>query len=573
MSSVNLFTEYQTQIQGLLLQTYPLLEESIKAVVVELPKQAAHGHLATNAAMVLAGSAKQAPKDLAQDIIQVLKSVEDFESMEVAGPGFINITLKHQVWQKLLRSIKENPKAYGNSSIGAGKSVNIEFVSANPTGPMHIGHVRGAIVGDVLANVLQKCAFNVTREYYINDAGGQINVLASSVYTRYQQLYGMDVQIQPGCYPGEYLIPVAEALKDKYQDALLNKPQAEWKGFIEQFATDEIMKIIKDDLKSLGVTHDMFRSEKHDIIGQKKLEVAFAKLKAQDLIYQGVLEQPKGKTIEDWEAKEQMLFRSTLFGDDMDRTVQKSDGAHTYFAGDIAYHLDKIERKFDHLILLLGADHAGHIKRLKAAVKALSNNAVDIDIIINQMVNVMENGEAIKMSKRRGQFITAKDMLDMLGKNILRFVMLYRKADTVLDLDIAKALEQSKDNPVFYVQYAHTRVKSVMRKAEGIDFASPDLSLLASCEEIALIQKIAEFPKVIESIAVTAEPHRLPYYLYQLASLFHSFWSLGNSNEEMRFIIEDKPEISKARLYMLDVLANVIRNGLELMGIEALNEM
>ncbi|MBA8666976.1 arginine--tRNA ligase [Holosporaceae bacterium 'Namur'] len=547
----------------------------MQSISMEYPRDKTHGDLSTNAAMILTKQLKKAPKDIALEIVDELKKHPDIVKCEIAGAGFINIFLESSFWANLVGNVLESGEEYGKLNIGGGKKIGLEFVSANPTGPMHIGHSRGAIYGDALAGLLEFTGFNVTKEYYINDYGGQIEILGESVFIRYKEALGENVTMPEGYYPGEYLIEVGKKLKDEFGDKLLFADEVERKDIIKQFALKAMMGLIKDDLKLLGVEHDIFTSERFDIIEKNKNEEAFELLKSKGLIYRGILEAPKGKTPDDWEPREQELFKSTEFGDDIDRALKKSNGSFTYFATDIAYHLDKIQRGFDELILLLGADHAGYVKRIKAVVSALSDGKVNLDVKINQLVNLLKNGEPFKMSKRAGKFITVKDMVEEVGKDILRFVMLSRKADTVLDLDFAKAKEQSKENPVFYVQYAHTRACSVLRKAAeaNIKVEQVDYSHLKDAGEINLIKQIMLFPKIIEASALAHEPHRITFYLYELANEFHSLWSRGVEDDKLRFIIADNEELTKARLALITAAKNTLAIGLGILKISALEQM
>jgi arginyl-tRNA synthetase len=542
---------------------------------MEYPKDEQHGDLSTNAAMILTKKIGKNPREIAAEIKGKLEAHEMIEKCEIAGPGFINIYLNKKFWAMALPKVLDLGEEFGKANIGKGKRINVEFVSANPTGPMHIGHSRGAIYGDALASMLKFMGFNVTKEYYINDAGGQIETLAESVYIRYQQALGKDVSIPQGCYPGEYLIPVGEKLKDKYGDSLLNMEEEERKDIIKEAAISYNMELIKEDLKLLGVNHDQFTSEKNDIIEKQKTSESFEFLRDKGLIYRGILEAPKGKQPDDWEPREQELFKATLFGDDVDRPLKKSDNSFTYFATDIAYHYDKLQRKYDALILLLGADHTGYAKRIKAAVNALSAGKVELDVKMNQLVNLLKGGEPYKMSKRAGNFVGVTDMVEEVGKDILRFVMLSRKSDTILDLDFVKVKEQTKDNPVFYVQYAHTRACSVFRKAEDIkiDGADINFSLLTDEAEIKLIKQIMLFPKALEAAAHSHEPHKVTFYLIDLANTFHSLWSKGIEDEKLRFIIPDNLELTKARLGLIKAAKNTLKIALEILGVAALEHM
>lgn len=549
------------------------------AVAVEPPRDPAHGDMATNAAMVLAKPARMKPRDIAEALASLLGADDRIASAEVAGPGFLNLRLVPAVWQGLTTGILTDGGAYGRSAMGQGKRVNVEYVSANPTGPMHVGHTRGAVFGDALASLLAFAGFDVTREYYINDGGAQVAVLARSVYLRYLEAHGQEVAFPDGTYPGDYLIDVGQALKDQVGDAYLDQPEDVWLADVRDFATDAMMVLIREDLAALGVTMDHFFSEK-SLYGTGRIEAALDALDAKGLIYDGVLEPPKGKTPEDWEPREQTLFRSTDHGDDVDRPVKKSDGSWTYFAPDIAYHYDKVSRGFDALVDVFGADHGGYVKRMKAAVSALSDGQVPLDVKLIQLVKLTRKGEPVKMSKRAGTFVTLRDVVDQVGPDVTRFVMLTRKNDAPLDFDFDKVLEQSKDNPVFYVQYAHARVCSVLRKAEemGVDtsdaaLAVQDLSALSDPAELSVVRKLAEWPRLVEIAASGSEPHRVAFYLYDLASDFHALWNRGNDAPELRFLHEGDPALTAAKIVLPRAVAVVISTGLGILGVTPLEEM
>ncbi len=547
-------------------------------VAVEPPRDASHGDMATNAAMVLAKPAGLPPRQIAEALAPRLMADPRVETAEVAGPGFLNLRLAAGVWQDLVQVALQQGQAYGRSDLGKGQRVNVEFVSANPTGPMHVGHVRGAVFGDALAALLAYAGHEVTREYYINDGGGQVDVLARSAYERYREAHGLSPEIAEGLYPGDYLKPVGEAMKAKFGDTFLDKGEQYWLAEVRDFATEAMMTMIREDLAALGVTMDVYSSEKA-LYGTGKIEAAIDRLRDMDLIYEGVLEPPKGKTPEDWEPREQTLFRSTAHGDDVDRPVKKSDGSWTYFAPDIAYHYDKVTRGFDLLIDVLGADHGGYVKRLKAVVAALSENRVPLDVKLIQLVKLWKKGEPFKMSKRAGTFVTLRDVVDEVGADVTRFVMLTRKNDAPLDFDFDKVLEQSKDNPVFYVQYAHARIRSVLRKAEeaGLDvsdaaLAKADLAQLAHEAELAVAKKLAEWPRLVEIAAKGNEPHRVAFYLYDLASEFHSLWNRGNDLPHLRFLQEDEAA-STAKIALARATGVVISAGLGILGVTPVEEM
>jgi len=552
---------------------------SLDAVTVEPPRDAAHGDMATNAAMVLAKPARKNPREIAEALAARLAGAPGILGAEVAGPGFLNLRLDPARWFALIpHAIGEGVSA-GRSRMGAGRRVNIEFVSANPTGPMHVGHVRGAVFGDALAGLLDFAGYDVTREYYINDGGAQVDVLARSVYLRYLEALGEPAEFADGTYPGDYLIPVGADLAERYGRDLVDRPEADWLPELRAFATDAMMEMIRSDLALLGVEMDVFFSEK-SLYGTGQIEAALDSLEARGLIYEGVLEPPKGKAPEDWEPREQTLFRSTAYGDDVDRPVKKSDGGWTYFAPDIAYHFNKIERGFDELIDVLGADHGGYVKRMKAAVAALSDERVPLDVKLCQLVKLMKGGAEFKMSKRAGTFVTLRDVIDQVGRDVTRFVMLTRKNDAPLDFDFDKVMEQSKDNPVFYVQYAHARAFSVLSKAAEAGFdasdaalADADLTALGTAGELGLARKLGEWTRQVEIAARSHEPHRIAFYLYDLASDFHGLQHQGKLDAEMRFIRPDAPEATRARLALVRATQVVISAGLGILGVTPMNEM
>ena len=578
---MNLFTEIRTLVLDCLAQmvTEGLLPAGLDmtAVAVEPPRDPGHGDMATNAAMVLSKPAGLKPRDIADALAARLLADPRVALAEAAGPGFLNLRLAPALWQSVVGTVLAQGTEYGRSDMGQGRRVNVEFVSANPTGPMHVGHVRGAVVGDALSNLLAFAGYQVTREYYINDGGAQVDVLARSAYERYREAHGHSPEIAEGLYPGEYLIEVGEALKATFGARFLDKPEAEWLVPIRDFATDLMMARIREDLAALGVSMDVYSSEKA-LYGTGQIEAALAQLRGAGLIYEGVLEPPKGKTPEDWEPREQTLFRSTAHGDDVDRPVMKSDGSWTYFAPDIAYHYDKVSRGFDMLIDIFGADHGGYVKRMKAAVAALSGGRVPLDIKLIQLVKLYKNGEPFKMSKRAGTFVTLRDVVEMVGADVTRFVMLTRKNDAALDFDFDKVLEQSKDNPVFYVQYANARIHSVLRKAPeaGVDDAmilGADLSKLDHAAELALIQKLAEWPRMVELAARTQEPHRVAAYLSELAAEFHGLWNRGNDTPALRFVQAGDPATTAAKLALARATSVVISAGLAILGVTPAVEM
>lgn len=550
------------------------------AITAEPPRDPAHGDIATNAAMVLAKAAGKKPRDIAEPLLARLKADPDVTDGAVAGPGFINLKVADGFWRARLGDCLKAGIAYGDSAMGQGAKVNVEYVSANPTGPLTVGHARGAVVGDALANLLLKAGYAVTKEYYINDAGAQVDVLARSAYLRYLEALGETIEIPDGLYPGDYLKPVGAALAKTHGTALKGKPESEWLAEVRQTAIDAMMGMIREDLAALNVVHDVFFSEKSLQTGPKgdRVKAAIDTLTAKGLMYQGRLEPPKGQLPEDWEDREQTLFRSTEFGDDVDRPLQKSDGSYTYFASDIAYHLDKFERGFKSQIDIWGADHGGYVKRMQAAVKAISGGEASLDVKLCQLVKLFRAGEPVKMSKRSGSFVTLRDVVDEVGVDAVRFMMLFRKSDAPLDFDFQKVTEQSKDNPVFYVQYAHARVNSVFAQARellpaldlGVEgLAGADLALLTDPGEIGLLKRIAQWPRVVEAAAEAHEPHRIAFYLHDLASDLHTHWGRGRDMPQLRFVNVDDPLSSHARLAMVRAVASVIASGLAVLGVTA----
>ncbi len=550
---------------------------------VEPPRDPAHGDIASNAALVLARAAGKPPRGIAEDLARRLVTEEEIEAAEVAGPGFLNLRIGADFWRARLPEILRAGTDYGTSKMGGGERVNVEYVSANPTGPMHVGHVRGAVVGDALANLLEKAGFEVTREYYINDAGAQIDVLARSVHLRYLEALGHDVGTIPeGLYPGDYLVPVGRKLAEIHGPRWVDAPESEWLEPIRHFATEAMMALIRDDLAALGISHEVFFSER-SLHESGCVDETIRWLEEQGHVYEGVLEPPKGKAPpEDWEPRPQLLFRASAFGDDMDRPLRKSDGSYTYFAADIAYHYDKFRRGFRHMVLVLGADHAGYAKRMEAAVKAISGGAATYVVRFCQLVRLFRGGEPVKMSKRAGTFITLREVVDEVGAGAVRFMMLTRKNDAPLDFDFEKVKEQSRDNAVFYVQYAHARVHSALRRAvetfpglatDAAALSDADIDLLADAEEIALVKRMAAWPRLVEAAAEAHEPHRVAYFLYDLASAFHSLYNLGNDDPARRFIIADNEALTRARLALIRAVALVLASGLQVLGVEPVEEM
>ncbi|MCM5551878.1 arginine--tRNA ligase [Pleomorphomonas sp. NRK KF1] len=558
--------------------------DALSRVSVEPPRDASHGDVATNAAMLLAKPLGRKPRDLAEEIAAVLRGDADVEAVEVAGPGFINLRLSPAFWTGFLKTSLAQGLDVGATRFGNGLKVNVEYVSANPTGPMHVGHCRGAVVGDALARLLAKAGFDVTKEYYINDAGGQIDVLARSAFLRYREALGETIEIPEGLYPGDYLKPVGEALKTTWGDRLLTMSEAEWLPVVKKLAVDMMMDMIRADLALLGVRHDLFFSEKtlHDPRGSEPSEIAemIEEFRKRDLVYDGRLPPPKGQLPEDWEDREQVLFRSSTAGDDVDRPLVKSDGSYTYFAADVAYMRSKYQRGFKQMIFILGADHGGYVKRLEAVGSAISGGTIEVIVRLCQLVKLYRGGEPVKMSKRSGDFVTLADVVEEVGRDAVRFMMLMRKNDAPLDFDFVKVKEQSKDNPVFYVQYAHARCHSILRQAREVapDVAAADdstapLELLADPSELALIRKLAEFPRIIDAAADTHEPHRVAFYLYELASDFHGHWNAGKDNVSLRFVNPDEPLLTHARLALVRAVRNVLASGLEVLGVNAPEEM
>ncbi len=542
-------------------------------ITVEPPRDATHGDLAINAAMVLAKPAGTNPRALAEAIADKLRALPAVTAVEIAGPGFINLRLDPDAWREELCAILTGGDAYGLSTVGANERVNVEYVSANPTGPLHMGHCRGAVLGDALARLLEAAGFRVTKEYYVNDAGAQVDTLARSVHRRYREALGEDIGETPeGMYPGDYLVPVGAALASEYGDRFAAAPEDEWLDLFKRRAVTAMLDLIRHDLGLLGVHHDIFASER-EVQESGAVDRALALLDERGLVYTGTLPPPRGKTNEDWEQRELLLFRSTAFGDDQDRPIKKADGSWTYFAADTAYHLQKLE-KSDELINIWGADHAGTVKRTQAAVEALAGRPA-LDVKQVQMVRLLRGGELVKMSKRSGSFVTLAEVVEEVGKDVVRFTMLTRKNDAQMDFDFAKVVEASKDNPVFYVQYAHARISSLTRKAAaaGVDLAAPaDLALLDS-EELALVQRAGQYPRIIDSAALAHEPHRIAFFLSELAAAFHALWNRGNDDPGRRFLIENNPQLSRARLELALGIGQIIRSGLGLMGVAATEEM
>jgi arginyl-tRNA synthetase len=565
------------------LQAEGALAQGLDLANVEVapPRDAAHGDLACNAALVLAKAAEAKPRDIAEKLAGKLRGDADIERVEVAGPGFLNLSFRPGFWQGVVEAILREGANYGRIDLGKGERIDVEYVSANPTGPMHVGHCRGAVFGDALCNLLQFAGYEVTREYYVNDAGAQVDALARSAFLRYREALGEDIgEIPAGLYPGEYLKPVGAALAAEHGPSLLNLAEERWLPLVREAAVAAMLAMIEQDLAALNIRHDVFFSERSLTRGKDEVAETIDELRTKGLVFEGRLEKPKGHDDGDWEDREQTLFRATAFGDDADRALMKSDGSYTYFAADMAYHHNKLARGFKHLINVFGADHAGYLTRVKAAVAALSDGKADLDIKVCQLVRLFRAGEPVRMSKRAGTFVTLREVVDEVGRDPVRFMMLYRKNDAPLDFDLAKVLEQSKDNPVFYVQYAHARAQSVLRMAkEGFPQLSAeallnaDLARLQDGGEIDLIKRLAAFPDVVEGAARAHEPHRLAFYLYDLASAFHTQWTKGNESPHLRFIQASDGTLTAARLALVWANARVLATGLALIGVHAPDEM
>ena len=585
---MNLFSHFRDKIEHDILPAL-VVEGALppgiatKGLTVEPPRDPKHGDISANAALVIAKSANMAPRDVAALVARRFRADPDVAKVEVAGPGFINLTLADGFWHQRLREILRAGPRYGDCRIGDGRKINVEFVSANPTGPLHVGHGRGAVVGDALASLLQKAGFDVTREYYVNDGGAQVDILARSAYLRYREALGEKIGAIPeGLYPGDYLIEVGEAIATADRDKWLGRPDSEWLPHFRGKAVAMMLRSIRSDLALLGIQFDKFRFERQDIVETGEIEQALATLDAAGLVYVGILEPPKGKLPDDWEPRHQTLFRSTRFGDDVDRPLKKSDGSWTYFAADIAYHLDKYRRGFADMIDVWGADHGGYVKRMQAAVTALTGGQGTLDVKLCQLVSLFDRGEPVRMSKRAGTFVTLRDVIEEVGKDVFRFVMLTRRNDQTLEFDFAKVIEQSKDNPVFYVQYAHARARSVLRLAgtsmpglalDPESLAAAPLELLSDPAELALMRYLAGWPRLIESAASTHEPHRVAFYLQELASIFHGLWNKGKDDTTLRFILSESPEVTSARLALVQAAAFVVASGLTVFGVTPAEEM
>ncbi|WP_108461329.1 arginine--tRNA ligase [Devosia naphthalenivorans] len=580
---MDVFALFSARVASAMQTLFPEAGADLLArIVVEPPRDAAHGDLSTNAAMVVAKPLGKNPREVATALVEHFKNDSDVTSVEIAGPGFINFRIANPVWHEVLRSIGTQGADYGRSTLGGGEAINIEYVSANPTGPMHVGHTRGAVFGDTLAALMAYTGYNVTREYYINDAGSQIDTLARSSFLRYREALGEAIEIPSGFYPGDYLIPVGQALKNEFGDTLLSMPEAEMTALVKDRVLAAMLALIKSDLATLNIHHDVFFSER-TLHGQGgDIDTTLAWLREKGMVYEGRLEPPKGKTPDEWEDREQTLFRATDFGDDVDRPLVKSDGSYTYFAADIAYHRNKYLRGFKHMINVLGADHSGYVKRLQAATKAVSLNEADMDVRICQLVRLLKNGEPFKMSKRSGDLVTLVDVVEEVGADATRFMLMYRRNDAAMDFDFALVKEQTKDNPVFYVQYAHARAYSIFKTAardlpdlevSPQALAAADVSLLQTPAELDLVRVLAAWPRTVTAAAIAHEPHRVAFYVHELAAAFHGFWAKGKDDPSLRFVNAEDPKLTLARLALVDAVRQVIVNGLGILGVSAPEEL
>ena len=578
---MNIVNYYREAISDIILDEFSLKNDDIKNISFEFPKETGLGDFSTNAAMALAGKLKKAPNEIAESIVHFLNKNPDIENVDIAGKGFINIKIKKKVWQNLIYEIIKNKSLYGDTDLGNKEKINVEYVSANPTGPLHVGHTRGAVFGDTLSNILVKVGYDVCREYYVNDAGEQIDKLARSSFVRYQESCGIDsVSIPEGLYPGDYLISVGDQIKEIYGNELLDKEEGYWLPLVKKISIYEMIKIIKKDLKSLNIEHDVFTSE-FDLLNNGFVEKIFNELNNKDLLYEGETSPPKGSDLKEWVKKKHILFKSKNFGDDEDRVVKKHDGSWTYFMPDIAYHKDKSIRGFKKMINVWGADHSGYISRVTSAVNAITDNKASLEVKVCQLVRLTRGNEVVKMSKRSGSFITLKEMVDEVGRDAVRFMMVTRKNDAPLDFDYELVKEQTKDNPIFYIQYAHARICSVIRRVKedklfevnDESLLESDVNLLDKVDDIELIKIVSNFPRIIEQSAIYREPHRLAFYLKDLASCFHSYWNLGNENADFKVINKEDINVSRARLALIRSVGITIAEGLNLLGIEALEEL
>ena len=578
---MNIVNYYREAISDIILDEFSLKNDDIKNISFEFPKETGLGDFSTNAAMALAGKLKKTPNEIAESIVHFLNKNPDIENVDIAGKGFINIKIKKKVWQNLIYEIIKNKSSYGDADLGNKEKINVEYVSANPTGPLHVGHTRGAVFGDTLSNILIKVGYDVCREYYVNDAGEQIDKLARSSFVRYQESCGIDsVSIPEGLYPGDYLISVGDQIKEIYGHELLDKEEVYWLPLVKKISIHEMLKIIKKDLKSLNIEHDVFTSE-FDLLNNGFVEKIFNELNNKDLLYEGETSPPKGSDLKEWVKKKHILFKSKNFGDDEDRVVKKYDGSWTYFMPDIAYHKDKSIRGFEKMINVWGADHSGYISRVTSAVNAITDNKASLEVKVCQLVRLTRGDEVVKMSKRSGSFITLKEMVDEVGRDAVRFMMVTRKNDAPLDFDYELVKEQTKDNPIFYIQYAHARICSVIRRVKedklfeinDESLLDSDVNLLDKVDDIELIKIVSNFPRIIEQSAIYREPHRLAFYLKDLASSFHSYWNLGNENADFKVINKEDINVSRARLALIRSVGITIAEGLNLLGIEALEEL
>ena len=580
---MNVFAIFATRVSDALRTLYPDVGEAALArIVVEPPRDAGHGDLSTNAAMLVAKPLGRNPREVAMALVEYFRADADVATVDVAGPGFVNFRLATPIWHAALGAVAGQGADYGRSAVGNGQRVNVEYVSANPTGPMHVGHTRGAVFGDALASLMAYSGYDVTREYYINDAGSQIDTLARSTLLRYLEALGETIEIPPGLYPGDYLVPVGAALAAEFGEALRTMPEAEALPLVKDRVLDAMMALIRSDLAKLNIHHDVFFSERQLHGPGGDIESTLNWLRAEGMIYEGRLEPPKGKAPDEWEDREQTLFRATQYGDDIDRPLVKSNGQYTYFAADIAYHRNKYLRGFNHMVNVLGADHSGYVKRLEAAVKAISHGEAEIDVRICQLVRLMKNGEPFKMSKRSGDLVTLADVVEEVGSDAVRFMLLYRRNDAAMDFDFAVVKEQTRDNPVFYVQYAHARTYSIFRKVaeempaldvSAAALAGADLSRLASEADLELIRSLGQWPRIVASAAGAHEPHRVAFYLYELAAAFHGFWAKGNQDVALRFVNADDSKLTLARLALVAAVRQVLVNGLSLLGVSAPEEL
>ena len=586
MKKMNIYNNLNRIIQKIIKEEISsgvgLNSELLDRINVEPPRGSSHGDFSSNAALVLAKTSKWSPRELAREIATALKAQPGIENVEIAGPGFINIWMTERFWRERLKEILLTGVSYGDSDLGKQETINVEFVSANPTGPMHVGHGRGAVLGDAIGNLLEKIGFRVLREYYINDAGTQVDTLARSVFLRYREALGQKIQeIPEGLYPGEYLIETGRKIAEKDGDQWADKKESEWLDHFKRYAISDMMALIRSDLSALGVTHEAFVSERA-LIDAGAIEAILEQLKARKLVYTGTLAPPKGKVPEDWEERPQLLFAATKFNDEIDRPLKKSDGSNTYFASDIAYHKDKFDRGFGRMIDVWGADHKGYVARMKAAVEAVTDANALLEVSLCNLVNLLDDGKPVKMSKRAGTFVTLREVIDLVGKDVVRFMMLTRNNEALLDFDVSKVTEQSKDNPVFYVQYAHARICSVIRnvKAEFKDLDVGDVALAeADFEELdnntglGLVQLLTNWPRIVEGAALSREPHRVAFYLNELAAAFHAFWNKGNNDETMRFIVSSSPRKTLARVALARSIAIIIESGLKIIGVKPAEEM